>query len=607
MRITNFEQFLSEAVQHEGQDIFVNEQVSPPKEDKANHWQASVSDHEGGHWEVSVQLSNTTVKEARCNCDREGWPCAHIVAVLYQLYAMREEQKKANRKETKKPARQTKKDPVKEVLGLATKEDLERFIKSQFKHDRLLRVNLISELGHLLSDEEVDAYRLSLRKAREMALGKGDAVTTRNQMELYTTTANRLLKKGQKAFHKENDLDTALKVSVALLETIPAILRKSRVGASILPSLLGEASDLLNGLMGDLPVPRREEMLVWLIERMQDEDTIQSLEPLIALMNVITDNLGPQEDLTGRFEKGIEAILQKYGRKDAPKVNLVHYRPFDTICQETVMYMIGYYYDLNRMEDARQIADRFSYMGPVRYERAKLAIEDGQYETARKMAMEFLQHQPAHDYTGQQIFTNLLHELKTAKQDKPVLPPEVSSAGEPVGVEDDPKIDFLSYGQLDDYEALRARHSEKKWHLVRRHLLSKMGHSMPIHGDTQWTEIYRYYDEGDWESMLAIVQKHPHSLILVGQFGSELYFEFPDEMRAVFRQCFRYHFQQTNGLADMNHALQILYGLLRIVAEEGANGKLGKAMFELLTLLSRRQDIPADLKAELKSELSKLN
>lgn len=611
MKITDFEQFLSEAVQHEGQDIFVNEQVSPPEEDKANTWQATVRDHESGACKVSIQLSNTTVKDAHCSCEREGWPCAHIVAMLYQLYAQREEQKKTKKKDGKKPARSAKKDPVKEVFDHATKDDLERFIKSQFKRDRLLRVHIISELGHLLTHKEADPHRLAMRKAQEMALGKNDTVTTRNQLECYTKSADKLIKKGQKAFHNEHDLDTALKTSLAVLETAPAIMHKSKMGKAEVYHLMEASGSLLSALMKELPPPRQEETLAWLIERMGDDNAIQALDPLMTLMDIITAHLQHQEDLISRFEERVEAVLQANKPKTTPKVSAQYISRNDKICQETVLEMIEFYHRLKRTESARSIADRFLYLGPVRYERAQMAIQEGELETARKLAEEFLWQRPAYDYTGIQIFTNVLEEIKTARKATPAPPKgRISSEGayEEARPEkaSNPEDDFLAYGELDDFEQRRALSNEEDWPEVRRTLLRKLGEQKPIDGDTQWTEIYRYYEEGDWESMLTIVQKHPRSLLLVGQFGSALYFEFPDEMRAVYRQCLKYHLQQSMDLEELEQAVQILQGLISIVLHEDTKGKLWEMVYQLFLVFDMRKDVPPFFKSELRSELSKL-
>ena len=178
--LTEFEQFIDEAILKRGLSYFKNGRVSPPEEVAADEYESIVKGTED--YTVSFKLKNGTLSDAACTCPYQPAVCKHIAAVCFYL---QQDELGIDSKPKKEKTAGTTKNPLKKIspktvaqkiedlLANLPREEINDFIRSQCKKTPLFRQTFLTVYAHLFEDESIDLYRKQVSTILKSAASRG--------------------------------------------------------------------------------------------------------------------------------------------------------------------------------------------------------------------------------------------------------------------------------------------------------------------------------------------------------------------------------------------------------------------------------------------------
>lgn len=217
MTLHDFKENISPVILERGYKYFVNKQVENLEEIENGHWDAEVTGTD--EYFVSVIMNNDEIVEWECDCPFEGEICKHVVAVLFAV----SEKQSSNEKTTagNKTPQKNKKNDINMIFEKATKEDLRKFVVSQFSKRHGLKDAFIAQFADML-DYDVDSkYKIIIKNAVKSAMGRNGFIDY--------SSANALVKSIEDLLDKAEELleGKNLVESLSICKTVKVLNKNS--------------------------------------------------------------------------------------------------------------------------------------------------------------------------------------------------------------------------------------------------------------------------------------------------------------------------------------------------------------------------------------------
>ncbi len=268
MTIKDFEKNISSDLLDRGNNYFMEECVDNLDEVDSGLWMAQVY---GTHtYTVEVRTHKTQIKGWDCNCPYDHGPiCKHVIATFYAI-AENMELKKSQSKQKTGKKKGTKKNKLNEIFNKTSKEDLQKFIVSQFKRDYGLRNALIAHFAELLSEDSDKKYHTIIQHILKASIGLDGFIDYYSEKSL-TNPLFDLVRKSEDFIVKKN-ITEALSITKALLEEVPDFYNYMEDSDGYLMEVIENAFDIFSIIAEKASPLLKDEMFNYCISEYPKEE-----------------------------------------------------------------------------------------------------------------------------------------------------------------------------------------------------------------------------------------------------------------------------------------------------------------------------------------------
>ena len=266
MNLKDFEKNIGSKLLDKGYDYFLNNHVNGLDEVSAGLWIAEVYGTE--KYTVTIEIYKTEIKEWECNCPYDYGPiCKHVVAVLY---AIAENIKPVIGKNVKKKAdRKKRKSKVEEIYGKTSKEDLQKFIVTQFRKDSSLKNAFIAFFAELLDGDQNQKYTTIVRNICKAAQGQYGFIDYHSARGL-TISLHELAQKAEE-FVNKGKITEGLAICKTLIEEVPDFIGNMDDSQGGAGDIIDYAFDILQQIIDNAPPLLKDELFEYCLNEYEKE------------------------------------------------------------------------------------------------------------------------------------------------------------------------------------------------------------------------------------------------------------------------------------------------------------------------------------------------
>lgn len=216
MNLKDFEKQIPPVILKRGYSYFINQHIISLEKEEPGIWFAEVEGNE--NYNVTVEIDGNELVYCDCDCPFEGEICKHIAAVLYAITDNKSSQKNSLTK--KKDKNRT--NIIDDIFKKVSKEDLAKFIKSQFSKDHNFKNAFTTYFAEYIDENAASKYMMIVKniiKASEDWYGFIDYRSART----FTRNMETMLNKSEMLLENGN-INESLAICKAMIEVIPTTI-----------------------------------------------------------------------------------------------------------------------------------------------------------------------------------------------------------------------------------------------------------------------------------------------------------------------------------------------------------------------------------------------
>ena len=265
MTINNFKDNISEVILERGLRYFENGRVSYIEEIEDGSWDAEVMGTE--NYQVNVVCNDTSISNWDCDCPYEDGPvCKHVVAVLYAISEKSKLTKQTSKAKSNK--RKTFSKKIEAVFGKISKEDLQKFLLTQFSKDRNLRNSFIANFAELIDEKNpAEKYQTIIDNIYNSALDRSGWVDYRNSCILGGALIE-LAEKADNCLAKNNRTECII-ICKVLIENVTEFLNSVDDSSGLLSEALNNSFATLGDVIAQSPPVLKDDLFEYCITEYQ--------------------------------------------------------------------------------------------------------------------------------------------------------------------------------------------------------------------------------------------------------------------------------------------------------------------------------------------------
>ncbi len=225
--LTQFEQYIDEAILKRGFQYFKKGHVHEPEEISPGVYEAIVEGSED--YTVQLTLKNGIITEYVCDCPYDFGPvCKHVAAVIFYLQQdeleLGNKTKRAKTSQTSKPAkRKTIAEQVDELLEKVTRAELKQFVREQVSQNAQFRNLFLSSFAQHNSNESKELYVKQMKSILKTASDR-DGFIDWSAAKLVGIAVDNLLESARKQIDNCN-YKSAVFICTAVMEQMTEALQ----------------------------------------------------------------------------------------------------------------------------------------------------------------------------------------------------------------------------------------------------------------------------------------------------------------------------------------------------------------------------------------------
>ncbi len=508
MTLKDFEKDISSTLLERGQDYFVNECVDNLDEDACGLWMAQV--YGSDTYTVEVRTHKTKIKGWDCNCPYDHGPiCKHVIAVFYAIADDMESEKKSSGKAVEKVK---KKNKVKEIFKKTSKDDLQQFIKSQFRKDFSLKNIFIAHFAELLNEDEGIKYRTivnNLYKAAQGPYGFIDYNATRT----LTDPLFDLTQKAEELLGK-NNIAEALEICKTLIEEVPVFVQSMDDSDGSAGDVMEQAFDTFYNIADQVPPLIKDDLFIYCLseypkEKYHDFGFEYRFLDVFPLLITTADQEEQFFDLIN------QQIEEERGKS---------YSDYSII--QLINAKIDYLQLAKREDEAQALIEANKNYADFRGLLVSQAISRKDFNTAKELCKEgiVIAKKEQHLGTENSWYVKI---LEIAEKTKNIL--EIRKWSE--------KLYFDNHFSKEYYLKLKSTYSDHGWPEKCEEIINKLKGKEQRGGYVDVNALANIFiKEKYWDRLLKLLQINSKQIFFVDSYADKLKNQFPAEILALYEK-----------------------------------------------------------------------
>ena len=169
MNLKDFEEHINPDIVERGYDYYENGLVSDLENTEPGLWIAYVFGSE--RYTVTVNTHRSIIKDWECDCPYDWGPvCKHVVAVFYAIAEEIGTEPIPGSDKGKK--KKSQKEQLKEIYKKVDKQDLIKFLDSQFRNSMEMKHTFLAYFAEMLDEDFLTKYAKMIRNFSKSAQGR---------------------------------------------------------------------------------------------------------------------------------------------------------------------------------------------------------------------------------------------------------------------------------------------------------------------------------------------------------------------------------------------------------------------------------------------------
>ena len=556
MNLNNFEDYVSETILERGSEYYHDLAVADLQGLENGQWFAIVEGTKD--YQVDVRLDETDeILEYRCTCPYEGEICKHVVAVLYEILEVSEENESITASANTEWKNLVQKIPEK---------DLRAFVTEYAAKDRTFRSHLSIKFSDLSGGDKQEKYQELVSDI--FKISQDDEFGFILNVSEITDKINPLFSKAEE-YLQNNNPEEAFAIASAIAPECINIM--DMVDDS--NGELGEAIDYSFNiadkiLKSDAPAELKEEVFEWLLSQARNPDyddygCADYLEPLIV----------EHASSTGSIEKALEFIDEQLANITGQNFLFVNIRK-----SKYLQFKIGLLIESGEHEKADQIINDNLHLSDLRQIMVDRQRKNGNVQKAIDLIKEGLEIAEKDDLSGviinwKEQLLNIYQEQKdTANIRKWALDLFFNSLREP-----------MKY-----YKIYKNTFNAKEWTNERNRIVQQLREEekapprLGNYGYTPLTEVY--IEEKMWEELFRWVKASPN-IRKLNEYLPYLKNDYASELLPLYRKAI---IREAEKASKRNEYKAIAYYIKKMENIPGGAGQATELVQELLRKHSNR-------------------
>jgi hypothetical protein len=372
--LTEFEQFIEPAILRRGRSYFNEGRVGPCEEIDRGTYEAVVAGTED--YTVRVTITNGIVSDSVCDCPYDlGAVCKHIAAVILCLKQDGSGQKKAGTKRNgprKTTKRKTAAERVDDLLGKVSHDELKQFVRERTESDRSLREIFLSSFAHRGEGESKAFYVSQVKAILRSASGRQGFIDWRTAGRV-GSEVSKLLDVAQKHVEAKNYI-SAVHICSGVMEAMTEALQFADDSDGDIGGNISYACEMLYKMAGEtLPENVRETLLDYCLTAF-DKKIYKDWDWHFDMLDLASRLLRTDKDAQLLFERLGKVARTAFERE---KIEVITYETLKKVRGE---------------KEAEDYLTSHVSNFELRIAAIKKALENKQYEKARSLAKDGIEH-----------------------------------------------------------------------------------------------------------------------------------------------------------------------------------------------------------------------
>ena len=519
MTIKDFEKNISSDLLERGNNYFMDECVDNLDEIDSGLWMAQV--YGTYTYTVEVRTRKTQIKGWDCNCPYDHGPiCKHVIATFYAIAESMELKKTQSKQETGKK-KGTKKDKLGEIFNKTSKEDLQKFIVSQFRRDYGLRNAIIAHFAELLNEDPDKKYRTIIRHIFKAAQGRDGFIDYYSEKSL-TDPLFELVRKSEEFVAKKNFTE-AFSITKALLEEVPELLSYMDDSDGDIMSVIENAFDSFSLIAEQASPLLKDELFSYCISEYPKEVNHNfgiDTGFLYLLPQLITTD-EQEKQFFDLIDQQIE-IEKKKDYFDYSVVNLIENK-------------INYLQLTNRENEAQALIEANSNYATFREMLINQAISKKKFDLAGELCNEGITIAEKEHYSGtvDKWHSKLLEIAEKAKNKN-----EIRKWSE--------KLYFDNYFSMKYYRKLKSTYSKDEWLGKSDRIINHLQGKDQRGGYDKLIALAKIFIEEEYLArLLKLVQINSGRINLIDNYAIHLQKSYPAEILSLYDEGIKEYAKRT--------------------------------------------------------------
>ena len=526
-----------------GSEYFANQAVRGLRQVKADQWAASVDGTEP--YKVRVDLRDDIVVDYSCSCPYDLGPvCKHIVAVLYQLRALKygEEKKTGTPKKTKGAKWAVPEESLERIVSGMPRKSLEAALLEYAGREPDFTNYMSAKKTLNTPGSEKEQYRRIIRDAVQAAKGRHGFIGYW-QCSKAIEGALMVLDKAR-AFLSGEAYEEALPIYQCLLEEMVPLLQNADDSNGSIGGIIDQAFEGLSICARTAKEPRfKQKMLGYLFDEFENKrydgwsDWKWSFLEMAAEMVNTTEEeerLFKKLDDSRRSPKREDGRLSQYDEETILQIKL-------TVLERR-----------SRQDEAESFLKEHLRYPAIRRRAIERAVQRKDFISVKALAAEGI------SLAERSRLPGLVNEwvvwlLRAAETEKNV--PEIKQHA--LGL-------FLKTGDFDYYRHYKKCFAKSEWNPEVENVVNLIKQSGGYHEHTLAQVLI---EEAKWDGLLGFVRQNPTSYALEA-YQKYLSSRFPKELTEIYEKVIAEELAPLVGRGSYKRLCQFLRQMKKLGAED---------------------------------------
>ncbi len=541
--LKKFESDIDNTIVNRGSEYFANQTVRGLRQVKVDQWTASVDGTEP--YKVQVSLRDDNVIDYSCSCPYDLGPvCKHIVAVLYQLRALKygEEKKAEAPKKTKDAKREVPEESLEKIVSGMPRKSLEAALLEYAGREPDFTNYMSAKKTLNTPGSKKEQYRRIIKNAIQVARGRHGFIGYW-QCSKAIEGALMVLDKAQ-AFLSDEASEEALPIYQCLLEEMVPLLQDADDSDGSIGGIIDQAFEGLSICARIAKEPRfKQKMLDYLFDEFENKRYDGWSDWKWNFLEMAAEMVNTTEEQERLFKKLNDSQL-------SPKREDDRLSEYD---EETILQIkLKVLERRSSQEEAESFLKEHLRYPAIRRRAIERAVQRKDFISVKALAAEGV------SLAERSRFPGLVNEwvvwlLRTAETEKNV--PEIKLYALRL---------FLDTGDFDYYRRYKKCFVKSEWNPEVENVVNLIKKSGRYHEHTLAQVLI---EEAKWDDLLGFVRRNAKSHIL-DAYQKYLSSRFPKELTEIYEQVIAEELAPLVGRGSYKRLCQFLRQMKKLGAED---------------------------------------